>query len=101
LSWQEQTWHLGAELQVFSAQNNVAATNSEQPSSGYLLAGLFGHVALTPIITLDASVENLFDKNYTEHLAGYNRVSGSDVATGARLPGAGRSAFVRLRWTGF
>lgn len=101
LSWQEDVWHLGAELQVFADQNKVSATNSEQPSNGYLLAGIFGHVELTPSLTLDASVENLFDKNYAEHLAGYNRVSGSDVALGARLPGAGRSAFVRLRWTGF
>jgi iron complex outermembrane receptor protein len=101
LSWQEQTWHLGAELQVFADQNKVSATNDEQPSNGYLLAGLFGHVELTPGFTLDANVENLFNRNYTEHLAGYNRVSGSDVAVGARLPGAGRSAFVRLRWTGF
>ena len=101
LSWQEQFWHLGAELQVFADQENVSATNSEQPSEGYLLAGLFGQFDLTPSFTLDASVENLFNKNYTEHLAGYNRVSGSDVAIGARLPGAGRSAFIRLRWTGF
>ena len=101
LSWQEQTWHLGAELQAFADQNKISATNDEQPSNGYLLAGLFGHVELTPSVTFDASVENLFDKNYTEHLTGYNRVSGSDVPLGARLPGAGRSAFVRLRWTGF
>ena len=101
LSWQEKRWHVGAELQAFADQNKVSATNDEQPSNGYLLAGLFGHVELTPSFTLDASVENLFNKNYTDHLAGYNRVSGSDVALGARLPGAGRSAFVRLRWTGF
>jgi len=100
LSWQEKRWHVGAELQAFADQNKVSATNDEQPSNGYLLAGLFGHVELTPSFTLDASVENLFNKNYTDHLASYNRVSGSDVALGARLPGAGRSAFVRLRWTG-
>ncbi|AMO71991.1 TonB-dependent receptor [Sphingorhabdus sp. M41] len=101
LSWQENTWYLGAELQAFADQNNVSATNDEQPSNGYLLAGLFGHVELTPGLTLDASVENLLNKNYTEHLAGYNRVDGSDVALGARLPGVGRSAFIRIRWTGF
>ncbi|WP_417622118.1 TonB-dependent receptor domain-containing protein [Parasphingorhabdus sp.] len=101
LSWQEDVWHVGAELQAFAPQDNVSVTNDEQPSNGYLLAGLFGHVQLTPGLMLDASVENLFDKNYTEHLAGYNRVSGSDVPLDARLPGAGRSAFVRIRWTGF
>lgn len=100
LSWQEEVWHLGAELQIFADQGEVSATNSEQPSNGYLLMGLFGHVELTSSFTLDASIENLFDKNYTEHLAGYNRISGSDVAIGARIPEAGRSAFIRLRWTG-
>jgi len=101
LSWREETWHLGVELQAFADQNKVSATNSEQRTDGYLLAGLFGHVELTPALSIDASVENLFNKNYTQHLAGYNRVSGSDLALGARLPGAGRSAFVRVRWTGF
>ncbi len=101
LIWQQKIWHIGAELQIFADQNQVSVTNSEQPSDGYLLAGLFGHIELTPTLALDGSVENLFDKYYTEHLAGYNRVSGSDVPLGARLPGAGRSAFIRLRWTGF
>lgn len=100
LSWQEEVWHLGAELQIFADQGEVSAANSEQPSNGYLLMGLFGHVELTSSFTLDASIENLFDKNYTEHLAGYNRISGSDVVIGARMPGAGRNAFIRLRWTG-
>ncbi len=99
VSWQEKAWHLGAELQAYAEQNKVSATNSEQPSDGYFLAGLFGHVALTSTLSIDASVENLFNKHYTDHLAGYNRVSGSDVALGARLPGSGRSAFIRLRWT--
>lgn len=100
LSWQEESWRAGFELQAFADQNKVSATNSELSTDGYLLGGLFGHIAVTPNLSLDASIENLFDKNYVQHLAGYNRISGSDVPLGARLPGAGRSAFIRLRWTG-
>ena len=101
LSWRQGSWRIGAEVQGFAKQNKVSLTNSEQASKGYLLTSLFGHIQLMPTLSLDASVENLFDKNYVEHLAGYNRVSGSDVAVGARLPGGRRSAFIRLRWTGF
>ena len=46
---------------------------------------------------IDAGVENLLDRHYVEHLSGYNRNGFGDVAVGARLPGAGRSAYLRLR----
>ncbi len=100
LFWQEENWRAGFELQAFADQNKVSVTNSEQSTNGYLLAGLFGHVTITSNLSLDANIENLFDNNYTQHLAGYNRVSGSDVALGDRISGAGRSAFIRLHWTG-
>lgn len=72
-------------------------TNGEVPSKGYVTFNLFGHWLVRDGLRLDAGVENLFNTYYVEHLAGYNRNGGSDVALGARLPGAGRSAFVRLR----
>lgn len=100
LSWQAENWQIGAELQGFAKQRKVSATNDELPSGGYVLANLFGQVSLASNLFLDANIENLLNRNYVEHLAGYNRVSGSDVALGARLPGNGRSAFIRLRWTG-
>lgn len=100
LSWQEETWRAGIELHAFADQNKVSATNGEETTNGYVLAGLFGHVAITSTLSLDARIENLLDNDYSQHLAGYNRVSGSDVPLGARIPGAGRSAFIRLRWTG-
>lgn len=37
------------------------------------------------------------DSVYRDHLAGVNRVSGNDaIAPGERLPGYGRSFFLRL-----
>ncbi len=98
LSWDTRAWSLSAEAQAVASQKKVSVTNSEAISKAYVLMNLYGHWLVREGLRLDAGVENLFDRRYREHLAGYNRIVGSDVALGARLPGAGRSAFVRLRW---
>lgn len=98
LTWEEARWSVSAEAQGTAKQSRVSAGNSEVPSPGYVLASLYGHWIVREGLRMDVGVENLFNKLYLEHLAGYNRISGSDVALGARLPGPGRSAFVRLRW---
>ncbi|MDZ7784779.1 MAG: hypothetical protein U5K56_18145 [Halioglobus sp.] len=43
-------------------------------------------------------MENLWDKAYTDHLTGFNRVRGSSVPVGQRLPGSGRNLFARLHY---
>lgn len=98
LTWEEARWSISAEALGSAAQNRVSTTNSEARTAGYVLASLYGHWIVRDGLRVDAGVENLFDRLYVEHLAGYNRISGSDVAPGARLPGPGRSAFIRLRW---
>lgn len=92
-------WSLAVEAHAVARQSRTSATNGELGSSGYVLANLYAHWVITNGLRLDAGLENAFNRHYVEHLAGYNRITGSDVAVGARLPGAGRSAFVRLRWT--
>ena len=98
LTWEEARWSISAETLGTAAQNRVSATNSEARTAGYVLASLYGHWIVRDGLRVDAGVENLFDRLYVEHLAGYNRIIGSEVAPGARLPGPGRSAFIRLRW---
>ncbi|MBD3730612.1 MAG: TonB-dependent receptor [Sphingomonadales bacterium] len=97
LTWEVQGWSLTAEGHAVAKEDKVSATNSETPTGGYVLANIYGGMELMRGVRLDAGVENLFDRYYVEHLAGYNRAAGSDVAVGARMPGTGRSAFVRLR----
>jgi len=94
--WQGDRVSLGAELFAGAAQDEVSLTNSESPSEGYAVVGLFGRFALLPEVALEAGVENLFDTYYQPHLAGRSRVGASDVPLGERLPGYGRSAWVRL-----
>lgn len=98
LTWEAPRWSVTAEAQGAAAQNRVSASNGEVRSPGYVLASLYGNWIVRESLRMDAGVENLFDKFYVIHLAGYNRIVKSDVASGARLPGAGRSVFVRLRW---
>lgn len=98
LAWETASWSLSLEGQAIAAQKKLSSTNGEAPSSGYLLANIYGYWRTRDGLRLDFGVENLFDRYYLEHLAGYNRISGSDVPLGTRLPGSGRSAFVRLRW---
>jgi len=97
-SWEAVSWSLSIEGQAVAAQKRVSLTNGEAPSKGYLLANLYGHWLVQDGLRLDFGIENILDRYYLEHLAGHNRISGSDVPLGTRLPGAGRSVFVRLRW---
>ena len=40
-------------------------------------------------------VDNLFDREYRDHLNGYNRAANPDISRGERLPGYGINAFAR------
>ncbi len=82
---------------VFTAkQNNVSVSNSEQVTSGHNLFNAYGSWKAMDGVMLSAGIENLFNTYYEQHLAGYNRIAGSDVALGNRLPGAGRGVFIKL-----
>lgn len=97
LTWEGQGWSVTAEGHAVADQHKVSASNSEQATDGYVLANLYAGIDLPGGVRLDGGIENLFDRYYEQHLAGYNRAAGSDVPLGARLPGTGRSGFVRVR----
>ncbi len=96
LTWQDEDWSLTAETRLVARQSKVSAINDELPTGGYAIVNLRGELAFRPGMRLIAGIENLFDRRYAEHLGGFNRVRGSVVPPGARLPGAGVNGFVRL-----
>lgn len=49
-----------------------------------------------PALQLAAGVDNLLDREYRDHLGGYNRAANPDIALRERLPGYGINAFARL-----
>ncbi|MCL4671343.1 MAG: TonB-dependent receptor [Sphingomonadaceae bacterium] len=94
--WQPGAFTLGAEVNAAARQGKVSATNSEAPSKGYAVVGLFGEARLGDRLTLAAGVENLFDTLYRPHLSGFSRVGASDVPVGTKQPGAGRGVWARI-----
>ncbi|MCP5385414.1 MAG: TonB-dependent receptor [Novosphingobium sp.] len=97
LAWDAGDWSLAFELEGATAQKRVSLSNSEQPGEGHVVAGIFGHWQMRHGLRIDWGIENLFDRRYADFLSGYNRNAGGDVPLGSRLPGMGRSAFVRMR----
>jgi iron complex outermembrane receptor protein len=49
-------------------------------------------------LRLTVGIDNVTDALYRDHLSGINRVANSDVAQGARIPGAGRNFYGRVAW---
>lgn len=96
LTYEQPAWSATVEAQAVARQNHVSLTNSEAQTPGYVLLNAFGNWAIRDGVRLSFGVENLLDHKYEGHLSGYNRIEGSDVPLGSRLPGAGRGAFVRL-----
>ncbi|RKZ80676.1 MAG: TonB-dependent receptor, partial [Gammaproteobacteria bacterium] len=101
LSYIKTEWSVGVEAVTISAQNDVSSENNETESSGYAFFNLLGNYQATRELTLSAGVNNVFDREYQDHLGGYNRIKDNpDIAPGERLPGLGRSAYVsvNLNW---
>lgn len=101
LSYIQPDWRVGIEAVTVASQSNISAENDEQETSGYAYFNLSGQYQVSQSLQLHAGVSNVFDRDYQNHLGGYNRVSGNDdIAVGERLPGWGRSLYVgmNLNW---
>lgn len=89
-------WRSEVEVELADAQNDVAAYNGELPTPDYALLHLRAGYTFHERLSLDVALANVFDTRYADHLDGINRVAGSDVAVGARIPGAGRFVSVSI-----
>jgi iron complex outermembrane receptor protein len=86
-------------LVAVSAQDDVSATNTEQATAGYGLINIDAEYFVTSDFTIRGGVDNLLDREYQNHLGGYNRVK--DVATPVmtRLPSEGLSAWIEATYS--
>lgn len=97
-------WHNSVRMRSGQRQDKLATYNlsgltNELPTPGYAVFDWHAQWRAAKGVKLNFGIDNLFDKLYYDHLGGVNRVSGGDIAVGARLPSAGRFAFVQLEWT--
>jgi len=91
LSYIGQSWTLRSEVVGYAQQDKVSAYNDETATPGYGLMNLSLNLTPHQSLRLEMQVHNLFDKTYQDHLAGINRVNGSDIPVGERLYGPERS----------
>lgn len=99
LTYARSQWDAGVEVAGALRQNRVAATNGEKPTPGWAI--LNAHASWRPLSWIETrlSVENILDRAYADHLNGPNRVAGSAVPVGARVPSPGRNVEVRMNVT--
>ena len=86
-------------LVAVAAQDDVSATNTEQATSGYGLVNIDVEYFVTSGVTLRGGVDNLFDREYQNHLGGYNRVQEVGTAVMTRLPSEGLSAWIEATYS--
>lgn len=98
LDYLAQNWKLTLESITYARQSKVSNTNLETQTAGYALLNASALVQLPGNIDLGIGVNNLFDRYYQDHLAGYNRAFNPDIAARERLPGLGRNIYARLIW---
>jgi iron complex outermembrane receptor protein len=93
-------WNSALELLLVDDKDRVSATRNEVETGGYALVNLRGSYRFQQA-RLDFGVENLFDRFYNEPLGGAylgqgKTMSGSGVAWGTPVPGAGRSIYAGI-----
>lgn len=94
LTWEQDKLSASLESVLYASQSKTASYNDEDKSAGYGLLNLYSQYQLSSDLRINAGIENLFDKDYVDHLTGYNRNGDSDIPVGDRLPGRGRNFFV-------
>ncbi|HAD08398.1 MAG TPA: TonB-dependent receptor [Porticoccaceae bacterium] len=96
LTWQRGPLTGTLESVLYARQSKTSKFNDEKKTAGYGLVNLRGHYQFNDYFNLSAGIENLLDKDYVDHLSGYNRNADSDIAIGDRLPGRGRNLFIAV-----
>lgn len=96
LVYDRANWSALLEAVGVRRQDRVSATSSEATTAGYGLLNLAASWRASDQMTISGGVENLADRYYEDHMAGYNRIMNSVVPVGSRLPGTGRNLYLRL-----
>ena len=94
LTWEQDKLSASLESVLYASQSKTASYNDEEKSAGYGLLNLYSQYQISSDLRINAGIENLLDKDYVDHLTGYNRNGDSDIPVGDRLPGRGRNFFV-------
>lgn len=107
LFYETPTFSAKLEQVLTDNQDRLSATNTNDPGNpnnsflptgGYSLTNLYLTWLVSDNMTIAAGAENIFDRDYVDHLSGFNRVSNSVVPQGSRMFGQGQNVFGRLQY---
>jgi len=98
-SYFSDSWSANLALVMAASQKDVSLTNAEQESAGYGVVNLDAQYYFNNELTLRFGIDNLLDKEYQNHLGGYNRVKGSEITVMDRLPAQGTSAWAEVTYS--
>ena len=99
IHWQPGDWELSLINELVQHQSNTSEFNNEAATPGYGLIHISAARTLAQGLQIQVDVNNLTDKRYQRHLAGYNRVRNNpDIAAGERLFGEGQSVQLGLTY---
>jgi iron complex outermembrane receptor protein len=99
ISYTADNWMVTTSLVMSAKQDKVSGTNKEQKTAGYGVVNLDAQYFASSDLTLRLGIDNVFDKNYQNHLGGYNRVKGTEIAVMSRLPSEGVSAWAEVTYS--
>lgn len=99
LSYTAEDWIIRTSLVMAAKQNDVSQTNGEQKTAGYGVVNIDAQYFVNNDLAIRLGVDNILDKNYQNHLGGYNRVKGTDIPVLSRLPSEGVSAWAELTYS--
>jgi len=98
-------WSATVEAELVAEQSRVSETlvldepsTSNDDTPGYGLLNVSGRWRPVAGLTLSGGIDNLLDKSRAVHTNGFNRVQGSDVGLGERLPGTGRNVYLEIAY---
>jgi iron complex outermembrane receptor protein len=103
LSWERKNWTFTVENVVVARQDKISRVivldeprSSNDPTPGYGVLNLYGQREGESGFLVRFGIENVLDKGYINHLAGFNRMINSTVPLGQRLPGSGINFFASV-----
>ncbi|MDX2367446.1 MAG: TonB-dependent receptor, partial [Colwellia sp.] len=99
LRYNAEDWMVKTSLVMSAKQSDVSSTNDEQKTSGYGVVNIDAQYFVNNDLAIRLGVDNILDKNYQNHLGGYNRVKGTETPVMSRLPSEGVSAWAEVTYS--
>ena len=94
LDYKTSKWGLGSRIRFASHQGRIDTLSKQEvgETAGYGVLDLYGNTKINKSLSLRYGIDNLFDKNYTEHSSRSNLLDNNAI----KVNESGRTAWLKL-----